>query len=87
MNEALNNFYYIFQKAVNFIFNQANILDNVSVGWIAIAIIIFSILIRSILNLPRSMGSFDKFREHTYVSNVTHSDGSKSWSEVRRFRR
>lgn len=87
MNEALSNFYYIFQKAVDFIFNQANISENVSVGWIAVAIIIFSVLIRSILNLPRSMSSFDKFREHTYVSNVTHSDGSKTWSEVRRFRR
>lgn len=66
MNEALTYLYYIFDKFVNLIFNQLEIAQNVSVGWIIIVIIIFAMLIRNILNLPRSMGSFDKFREHEW---------------------
>lgn len=87
MNTALGYFYYVFSKALDFIFNGSEIAQNITVGWIAVVVIVFSMIIASILNLPRRMSSFDRFREHTYVNNVTHSDGSKSWSEVRRFRR
>lgn len=87
MNDALNLFYYIFQKSVSFVFDGAEISQGVTVGWIFIVVFVFAILIRSILNMPRSMGTFDRFREHTYVTNTTHSDGSKSWSERRTFRR
>lgn len=87
MNQALTFFYEIFNGLVSFIFNDAEVSSNVTVGWIFVVVFVFAILISSILNLPRSMGSFDKFRTHTYVTNTTHSDGSKSWTERRTFRR
>ena len=87
MQEALNTIYYIFNKLVSFVFNDAAIESGVSIGWVITAVFVFGIIITSILNLPRSMGTFDRFREHTYVTNTTHSDGSKSWSERRTFRR
>lgn len=64
MNQALTYLYYIYDKFINLVFNQLEIAQNVSVGWIIVAVIIFAMLIRNILNLPRSMGSFDKFRDH-----------------------
>lgn len=70
MNQALTYLYYIYDKFVNLIFNQLEIATNVSIGWILVAVIIFGMLIRNILNLPRHMGSFDKFREHTWEVNT-----------------
>lgn len=87
MNNALNTIYYIFNKLITFIFDTAEISTNVTVGWIMVVVVIFSMTIASILNLPRRMGSFDRFREHTYVTNTTKSDGSKTWTERRTFRR
>lgn len=66
MNEALAYLYYIYDKFVDLIFNRLEISNSVSIGWIIVSVIIFSILIRSVLNLPRGMSSFDKFREHEY---------------------
>lgn len=73
MNEALTYLYYIYDKFVDLVFNRLEIANNISIGWIIISVIIFSILIRSILNLPRGMGSFDKFREHEYKINAGNS--------------
>lgn len=58
MNEALSYLYYIFDKFVNFVFNEAYIAPTVSIGWIAVSVIVFSMLISSILNLPHSIGKF-----------------------------
>lgn len=55
MNEALSYLYYIFDKFVDFVFNGLEIAENVSVGWIAISCILFSLIIRSILNIPRGV--------------------------------
>lgn len=87
MNSALTYIHYILNKCISFVFNDMEIFENVTVGWIGIVVIVFSILIASILNLPRRMASFDMFREHTYVSNYTDSHGNKHWSQNRRFRR
>lgn len=87
MNDALTYIHYILTKCINFVFNDMEIAQNITIGWIAISIFVFSILISSILNLPRRMASFDMFREHTYVSNVTDSHGNKHWYQNRRFRR
>lgn len=87
MTSALNLIYSIFDRFVDFVFNSMEILSGVTVGWITVAVILFSMMIKSILNLPRSMGNFDKFRAHTYVTNTTHSDGSKSWTQRQVFRR
>lgn len=87
MNEALIYLYYIYNKFIVFVFDTMEIAHNVSFGWIAISVMLFGLIIRSVLNIPKQMGSFDKFREHTYVTNTTNSDGSKTWSQRRVFRR
>lgn len=68
MNDAITFIYYVFAKFNNFIFNQAEIVPTVTVGWVAIVVIVFSMLISSILNLPRSIGRFSQFRPRETVS-------------------
>lgn len=55
MSEAITYLYYIFDKFVDFVFNVMSIESGVTFGWIVISIFIFSILIRSVLNLPRGI--------------------------------
>lgn len=87
MQKALDYIYYVFDKCIVFLFNDMELKTNVTFGWIVVSVIIFGLLIQNILNLPRHMSSFDKFREHEYVSNVTDSHGNKHSYSVRRFRR
>lgn len=78
MNEAINYLYYIFSKFNNFIFNDATIVPTVTVGWVGVAVIVFSMLISSILNLPRSIGKFSGVGSHETVSaSYTDSSGYK----------
>lgn len=81
MNEALTYIRYIFSKFVGFVFDDMAISNNVTIGWIAISVIVFSILISSILNLPRRMGSFEQFRDHGYSTLVYSPNGN-----VKRYR-
>ena len=55
MNQALTYLYYIFDKFVSFVFNDMEIATNVTFGWVAVSVILFSLMIRSILNVPRSV--------------------------------
>lgn len=55
MSEALEYLYYIYDKFVYFVFNTMAIDTGITYGWIVISIFIFSILIRSVLNLPRGI--------------------------------
>lgn len=68
MNEALTYLYYICGKFINFVFNDAEIVPTVTVGWVAISVIVFSMLISSILNLPHSIGKFSGVGPHETVS-------------------
>lgn len=52
MTDAISIFYSIFDKIYNLLFNQAVIVEGVSVGWIFIVVLIFGILIRMLLNIP-----------------------------------
>lgn len=52
MNEALTYIYYIFDKFINFIFNEALLFNGVSIGWVVISIFIFSFVIQNILVVP-----------------------------------
>lgn len=70
MTTALTYIYYMFDSFISCIFNDLEIAENVTIGWVLVAVIIFSLLIRNILNLPRGMGSFDKFREHKWEVNT-----------------
>lgn len=70
MATALQYIYYIYQKFIVFVFDTMEIQQGVTVGWILVSITLFGLLIKSILNVPRQMGSFDKFREHTWRVNT-----------------
>lgn len=54
MTDALNFLYYIYDKFINLVFNQLEFFTNVTVGWVAVGCLIFGILIKSLLALPRS---------------------------------
>lgn len=54
MQDAINVFYYLFTKFINFIFNSY-ILQGVSLGWVLLTISVFGILISSILNVPTGL--------------------------------
>lgn len=59
MSDALNYLYLIYDNMLDLLFNQFYMFTGVSVGWVMITVIIFSIVIRSILNVPKRM-SFRK---------------------------
>lgn len=54
MSEAIEILYQIYFAFVDWIFNQANIVPGVSIGWIAVTVFIFSVLIHSLINIARA---------------------------------
>lgn len=54
MSEAINYIYVIFSRFLDFVFNDMLIAQGVSIGWVVVSLLIFGVLVRSILNLPRS---------------------------------
>ena len=75
MSEALNIIKSIYLKFITFIFNDAVIAPNVSIGWILLGCIIFGVLIRNILSLPSKGQSITRYKE--YDSNM---DRDHYWS-------
>lgn len=59
MSEALNYLYTIYDDMLDLLFNRFYMFPGVSVGWVMVTVIIFAIVIRSIINVPRTM-SFNK---------------------------
>ena len=57
MSDALSIIYQIYDRFVNLIFNQLEVAPNVTIGWIAVVCVVFSILFRNILALPSKAGS------------------------------
>lgn len=55
MNDGINIVFYIFNKFIDFLFNQAYILEGVSLGWIIVICSIFMIIFNSILNTPTGL--------------------------------
>ena len=55
MNQALQYLYDIYSVFLDLIFNQFEIIKNVSIGWIMIVIIVFGLMINNIMNLPKSV--------------------------------
>lgn len=62
MSDAITLFYKILHILVSWIFD-AEIVNGVSIGWIFVSVAIFSILVRSILNVPRSSNSLNMSRK------------------------
>lgn len=58
MQDAITLFYQMLHILVSWIFD-AEIVSGVSIGWVFVCVAIFSILIRSILNVPRSSNSLN----------------------------
>lgn len=58
MSDAIILFYQVLQILLSWIFD-AEIVTGVSIGWVFVSIAIFGILIRSILNVPRSSNSLN----------------------------
>ncbi len=54
MDEALNYIFYIFNKIVDFLFNQ-EFISGVSVGWVFIVLCAFAIISNSLLNVPSGL--------------------------------
>lgn len=52
MQEALNYFYYFFDKAVTFIFSDLAFFPGVTFGWICVSVFVFAVLLHSVLALP-----------------------------------
>lgn len=71
MTEALGYLYYIYDKFIDLVFNRLEIVANVSIGWVIISVMLFSMLIRSILNLPRGV-HFDKAPNIKQKGSVKH---------------
>lgn len=53
MTEAMTLVYYIFDKMIDFLFNDAQIVDGVSLGWICVSVVVFGILVNSFLVVPK----------------------------------
>lgn len=59
MNQALQVFWYIFQKFNNLIFNDFEISSNVTIGWIIVSAIIMLMITKTLLNIPSSKAEGD----------------------------
>ena len=54
MQDAITLFYQIIKILVSWVFD-AEIVSGVSIGWVYVSIIVFSLLIRNILNVPKAI--------------------------------
>lgn len=57
MSDAITLFYQVLQILVSWVFS-VEIVSGVSIGWVFVSIIVFSLLIRNILNVPKRSTSF-----------------------------
>lgn len=64
MTQAINLFWYMFNKFLVLVFDDFEILPNVTIGWIVISAISLGVVIASILNVPTNI-RFNKTREIT----------------------
>lgn len=53
MSTALGYIWYIFDKLINWFFNDTEMFEGVTIGWVIIVVTVFGLLIRSLLNIPR----------------------------------
>ena len=53
MNQAINIVFYIFNKIINLLFNEIQIIEGVYLGWVILVILIFGIIFNSLLNIPK----------------------------------
>lgn len=54
MSEALDIIYEIYFAFIDWVFNRANFFPGISIGWVAVTVFVFSILINNILNVAKT---------------------------------
>lgn len=64
MSQAINIVFYIFNKLINLLFNEIQIIEGVYLGWVIIVVIIFGIIFNSLLNIPK-LGIMNTGKERT----------------------
>lgn len=58
MVEGLTYLYQCYSAFLDLLFNQFNLFSNVSIGWVIISLIVMSLIVNSVLNIPKmSKGS------------------------------
>ena len=72
MQQALTYFYYFFEKCLDYVFNTMEIAQNVTVGWVIVSVLVMSMLIRSILNVPKSAHLNHKYEYTTVDAKGKH---------------
>lgn len=55
MAQALTYLYDIYSGFINMVFNDFELFENVTLGWIVIVVFVFGIMINSILNIPKGV--------------------------------
>lgn len=53
MSQALTYLYEIYTEFLDLVFNEFELFENVTIGWIGIVIIVMSMIMISILNIPK----------------------------------
>ena len=79
MQQALDYVMYIYNKFINFIFNEASLFTDITIGWVVFACLVFWMLMKSILNMPRSMmpWSVNKYSERARLMGGKGSSGER----------
>lgn len=79
MSNSIDLMKYIFNKTLDFLFNQMTfqyLSYSVSIGWFITGLVVFGILIGSFLNIPRSLNSNAYFSgqelERSYYNTKRH---------------
>lgn len=58
MNDAITLFFQIYSKFIQLVFEDLDIGESVTVGWIIVVCFVFYIVIKNILALPSRSGGF-----------------------------
>lgn len=53
MADALTYLYQIYSGFLDLVFNRFELFPNVSIGWIAVVLVVFGLMISSVLNIPK----------------------------------
>lgn len=55
MSDAILFVFDIFNRLIDLLFNRIKIVDGVYLGWVILAISLFIMIIRSVLNVPNGV--------------------------------
>lgn len=70
MSEAIEILYQIYFAFVDWVFNAAFIVEGVSIGWIAVVVFVFSVMINSIINIARAGSSYSVTGHYSTVERM-----------------